>query len=111
MKKSLSLLVVLLSCLTSYGQNKFQAIVLDKESKQPQVAVHILFEDLKRGSITNFEGVLNLYDLPEGRHEGKILAFDGYEEEKFFVTLPQKTPLVFYLTPKTKKRKNKKRNQ
>ena len=99
------MLVMVLSFLTSYGQNKFQAIVLDKESKQPQVAVHILFEDLKRGSITNFEGVLNLFHLPNGRQKGKIVAFGAYEEQKFQVTLPQKTPLIFYLSPKEKKKK------
>lgn len=90
---------------TTYSQNKFKAIVLDKKSKDPLVAVHILFEDLQRGSITDIEGVLNIYDLPNGRQKGKIVAFGAYEEQKFQVTLPQKTPLIFYLSPKEKKKK------
>ena len=65
----LSLLAMAVLCV-GYGQNKFQATILDAETQEPLVAVHVLFGDINRGSITDINGVVTVDDLPNGTFNG-----------------------------------------
>ena len=91
----LSLLAMTIFCI-GYGQNKFQATILDAETNEPLVAVHVLFEDISRGSITDINGVVTIDDLPNGTFEGKVL-YIGYEEKEFSITFPQEYSLTIPL--------------
>lgn len=91
----LSLLAMAVLCV-GYGQNKFQATILDAETQEPLVAVHVLFEDINRGSITDINGVVTVDDLPNGTFNGKIL-YIGYEEKEFNITFPQEYNLTIDL--------------
>ncbi len=82
--------------LILYGQNQFQATILDEDTKEPLIGAHILFSTLERGSITSVEGVVTIDDLPSGSLTGEIF-YVGYEDTKFTVTLPQQSPLTIYL--------------
>lgn len=102
MKIMLLLLLPMTTLCIGYHQNDFQATILDEETKEPLVAVHILFETLERGSITDVDGIVNIKNLPNGEITGKIF-YIGYEETSFTVTLPQEYLLTIYLKPTSKK--------
>jgi len=85
MKKLLLSLLAMTVLYVGYGQNNFKATILDEETKEPLVAVHVLFEDIERGSITDINGIVNIENLPDGTFKGKIL-YIGYEEKTFNIT-------------------------
>jgi len=87
MKKLLLSLLAMTVLYVGYGQNNFKATILDEETKEPLVGVHVLFEDIERGSITDFNGVVNIYDLPNGELTGKILYQSKYKDSRFRWTL------------------------
>jgi len=96
MKKLLLSLLSMTVLYMGYGQNNFKATILDAETKEPLVAVHVLFEDIELGSITDFNGVVNIENLPNGTFEGKVL-YVGYEEKTFNITFPQEYDLTIDL--------------
>jgi len=96
MKKLLLSLLAMTVLYVGYGQNNFKATILDEETKEPLVAVHVLFEDIERGSITDINGIVNIENLPDGTFKGKIL-YIGYEEKIFNITFPQEFDLTIPL--------------
>ena len=79
-----------------YGQNTFNATVLDADSQESLIGVNIFFETLEKGSITDLNGEVSLENLPDGTFEIKI-SYVGYQEKEIEVSLPQKEPLIILL--------------
>lgn len=97
--KSLALLFVLLIYTSiSWGQHSFKAIVKDNETKEPLYGATVLVQGTNNGGISNHEGLVEITNIPDGKHALEI-RFVGYEDrvETFEFPIIQTEPLEILL--------------
>tara|TARA_Y100000385_G_scaffold127219_1_gene132376 strand:- start:3458 stop:5647 length:2190 start_codon:yes stop_codon:yes gene_type:complete len=81
------LIVSLLFAGISNAQNTFQTTVLDKDSSQPIIGLSAFFSNLEIGGITDQNGNLTIYNIPNGTYV-LTLSYIGYEIKKLELTFP-----------------------
>ncbi len=96
MKKLLLSVLAMTVLNVVYGQNTFNATVLDADSQESLIGVNIFFETLEKGDVTDLNGKISLENLPDGTFEIKI-SYVGYQEKEIEVSLPQNEPLIILL--------------
>ena len=96
-KLILSILLTVISCITLTAQtNEINIKVLTEETKEPLVGATVFFETLEIGAITDFDGVANFVDIPDGTHK-VIISYLSYETQEVTLLLPNNSEIIFYL--------------
>ena len=96
MKKLLLSVLAMTVMSIIYGQNAFNATVLDADSKEPLIGVNIFFETLEKGGVTDVDGKIFMQNIPDGTYKVEV-SYVGYGEEEIEVTIPQSEPLTILL--------------
>lgn len=82
MVKSFLTIFFLAYSLISFAQTNTVTIsILDSDNDEPLIGATIYFEDLKKGAVTNLDGIATFTDIPEGNHQIRIsyLGFQAIE--------------------------------
>lgn len=76
----------------TFGQNSFNASVLDKKTNDPIPGAIALIKSIKKGAASDSTGQLKVINIPNGVFTIKISCI-GYNSFKLMVTFPQTDPL------------------
>lgn len=73
-------------CLHAFAQREIHGTVSDTETNESLIGAEVYFPDLKKGTITDVNGVYSIDDLPTGRLTVQI-SFIGYDPQVIEVDL------------------------
>lgn len=80
----------------TFAQNTLEIKILTEKEKEPLLGATVYIESLDRGSITNFDGIAEFTDLPDGEYNVQI-SFLGFQTLKTSIKVPMNGNLMFYL--------------
>lgn len=96
-KYILSIKLILTLCLSLKAQTSdVQIKVITKVENEPLMGATVYFETLEKGAVTNFEGIAELTEIPDGEHQ-IIISFLGFETIEAIIQTPTETDLIFKL--------------
>ena len=88
---------MLLFCAFGKAQTETLKIkVQTEQEKEPLLGATVYFNELEIGAITEFDGVANFSDIPDGPHKITI-SYLGFETLETTIQLPTDSELVFFL--------------
>ena len=88
---------MLLFCAFGKAQTETLKIkVQTEQEKEPLLGATVYFNELEIGAITDFDGVANFSDIPDGTHKITI-SYLGFETLETTIQLPTDSELVFFL--------------
>lgn len=88
---------MLLFCAFGKAQTETLKIkVQTEQEKEPLLGATVYFNELEIGAITDFDGVANFSDIPDGPHKITI-SYLGFETLETTIQLPTDSELVFFL--------------
>jgi len=96
--KRCTLLVLLIASLSAHAQHDLRIKVTDKETGESLVGATVRIENVKKGSMSNADGMVEFSDLPPGNFSVDV-TFVGYQEVKVAVTLPREGLLEITMAP------------
>ena len=68
-KYILSIKLILILCLSLKAQTSdVQIKVITKVENEPLMGATVYFETLEKGAVTNFEGIAELTEIPDGQN-------------------------------------------
>lgn len=99
--KSITLLLLFLSCTFLFAQDKFtlSGVIQDKNTNETLIGVTILFPELNTGITTNEYGFYSI-TLPKGSYK-VMLSYIGYSDRTETITLNNSLKKDFILTEAT----------
>ena len=96
-KYILSIKLILILCLSLQAQTSdIQIKVLTEAENEPLMGATVYFEALEKGAVTNFDGIAEFTEIPDGQHQ-IIISFLGFEAFETTIQIPSNTALVFKL--------------
>ncbi|WP_344730114.1 TonB-dependent receptor [Corallibacter vietnamensis] len=96
-KYLLSLKLILILCLSLKAQTSdIQIKVITEADNEPLMGATVYFEALEKGAVTNFDGIAEFTEIPDGQHQ-IIISFLGFETFETTIQIPSNTELVFKL--------------
>ena len=95
-KYYISLWFILLFGAFTFAQNTLEIKILTEIEKEPLLGATVYIESLDKGSITNFDGIAEFTDLPDGEYNVQI-SFLGFQTLKTSIKVPMNGSLMFYL--------------
>jgi len=96
-KYLLSIKLILILCLSLKAQTSdIQIKVLTEAENEPLLGATVYFEALEKGAVTNFDGIAEFTEIPDGQHQ-IIISFLGFETFETTIQIPSNTALVFKL--------------
>ena len=96
-KYILSTTLILILCLSIQAQtSNIQIKIITETENKPLVGATVYFETLEKGAVTNFNGISNFIDIPNGQHK-ILISFLGFKSLETIIKIPQKTDLIFKL--------------
>lgn len=96
-KYLLSIKLVLILCLSLKAQTSdIQIKVITEAENEPLMGATVYFEALEKGAVTNFNGIVEFTEIPDGQHQ-IIISFLGFETFETTIQVPSKTELIFKL--------------
>lgn len=96
-KYILSLKLILILCLSLKAQTSdIQIKVIIEAENEPLMGATVYFEALEKGTVTNFVGIAEFTEIPNGRHQ-VVISFLGFEELETIILVPNDYDLVFTL--------------
>ena len=88
---------MLILCLSSQAQTSdIQIKVITKVESEPLMGATVYFETLDKGAVTNFDGVTEFSNIPNGQHQ-IIISFLGFETLETTIKVPNEKELTFKL--------------
>ncbi len=93
MKRLFFLLPFLLLVQFTFSQHAFVAVVKDAETQEPVTGVSVIIKELKRGSVSDNAGRVEIENIPEGRFTA-VFSLIGYETLVVPVNIPWKADSV-----------------
>ncbi len=76
--------------------NDINIKVFSEHEKEPLLGATVLFEDLEKGAVTNFDGIATFTEIPSGTHK-LMISFVGFKTIETSVTVPTSKELIFYM--------------
>jgi len=73
-----------------------QIKVLTEAENEPLLGATVYFEALEKGAVTNFDGIAEFTEIPDGQHQ-IIISFLGFETFETTIQIPSNSALVFKL--------------
>ena len=96
-KYILSIKLILILCLSLQAQTSdIQIKVLTEAENEPLMGATVYFEALEKGAVTNFDGIAEFTEIPDGQHQ-IIISFLGFETFETTIQIPSNTELMFKL--------------
>ena len=96
-KYLLSIKLILILCLSLQAQTTdIQIKVITEAENEPLMGATVYFEALEKGAVTNFNGIVEFTEIPDGQHQ-IIISFLGFETFETTIQVPSKTELIFKL--------------
>lgn len=96
-KYILSIKLIVILCLSLQAQTSdLQIKVITEAENEPLMGATVYFEALEKGAVTNFDGVAEFTEIPDGEHQ-IIISFLGFETLETTIQIPNNTELVFKL--------------
>ncbi|WP_299117283.1 TonB-dependent receptor [uncultured Winogradskyella sp.] len=96
-KYLLSIKLILILCLSLQAQTTdIQIKVITEVENEPLMGATVYFEALEKGAVTNFDGVAEFTEVPDGQHQ-IIISFLGFETFETTIQIPSNNELVFKL--------------
>ena len=96
-KYLLSLKLILILCLSLKAQTSdIQIKVITEADNEPLMGATVYFEALEKGAVTNFDGIAEFTEIPDGQHQ-IIISFLGFETFETTIQIPSNTELMFKL--------------
>jgi len=96
-KYILSIKLILILCLSLQAQTSdIQIKVITEPENEPLMGATVYFEELEKGAVTNFDGIAEFTEIPEGEHQ-IVISFLGFETLETTIQIPSNTELVFKL--------------
>jgi len=88
---------MLILCLSSMAQTSdIQIKVITEAESEPLMGATVYFEALNKGAVTNFDGVTEFSNIPNGQHQ-IIISFLGFETLEIAIQVPSEKELIFKL--------------
>lgn len=96
-KYILSIKLILILCLSLQAQtSNIQIKVITEAENEPLMGATVYFEALEKGSVTNFDGIAEFTEIPDGQHQ-IIISFLGFETFETTIQIPSNNELMFKL--------------
>jgi len=96
-KYILSIKLILILCLSLQAQTSdIQIKVLTEAENEPLMGATVYFEALEKGAVTNFDGIAEFTEIPDGQHQ-IIISFLGFETFETTIQIPSNNELIFKL--------------
>lgn len=96
-KYLLSIKLILILCLSLKAQTSdIQIKVITEADNEPLMGATVYFEALEKGAVTNFDGIAEFTEIPDGQHQ-IIISFLGFETFETTIQIPSNTELMFKL--------------
>ncbi|WP_282043310.1 TonB-dependent receptor [Winogradskyella flava] len=96
-KYLLSIKLILILCLSLQAQTTdIQVKVITEAESEPLMGATVYFEALEKGAVTNFDGIAEFTEVPDGQHQ-IIISFLGFETFETTIQIPSNNELVFKL--------------
>ena len=67
-----------------------------KKQRNLWLGATVFFETMEIGAITDFDGVANFVDIPDGTHK-VIISYLSYETQEVTLLLPNNSEIIFHL--------------
>ncbi|WP_223033351.1 TonB-dependent receptor [Hanstruepera marina] len=96
-KYILSIKLILILCLSLQAQTSdIQIKVITEAENEPLMGATVYFEALEKGAVTNFDGIAEFTEIPDGEHQ-IVISFLGFETLETTIQIPSNIELVFKL--------------
>ena len=96
-KYILSIKLILILCLSLQAQSSDVEIkILTEAENEPLMGATVYFEALEKGAVTNFDGIAEFTDIPNGQHQ-IVISFLGFETIETIIQVPSDSDLIFKL--------------
>ena len=96
-KYILSIKLILILCLSLQAQTSdIQIKVITEAENEPLMGATVYFEALEKGAVTNFDGIAEFTEIPDGQHQ-IIISFLGFETFETTIQIPSNNELMFKL--------------
>ena len=96
-KYILSIKLILILCLSLKAQTSdIQIKVITEAENEPLMGATVYFEALEKGAVTNFDGIAEFSEIPNGEHQ-IIISFLGFETLETTIQVPNGSDLIFRL--------------
>ncbi|WP_010521443.1 TonB-dependent receptor [Aquimarina agarivorans] len=84
-------------CLSLKAQTSdIQIKVITEAESEPLMGATVYFEALDKGAVTNFDGISEFSNIPNGQHQ-IIISFLGFETLETTIQVPNENELIFKL--------------
>ncbi len=84
-------------CLSIKAQiSDIQIKIITETEKEPLMGATVYFKALEKGAVTNFSGIVEFTDIPDGQHQ-IIISFLGFETLETSIQIPNEKELIFKL--------------
>jgi iron complex outermembrane receptor protein len=84
-------------CLSLKAQTSdIQIKVIIEAENEPLMGATVYFEALEKGAVTNFDGIAEFTEIPNGQHQ-IVISFLGFETLEATIQVPNQTDLIFKL--------------
>ena len=95
-KYLLSIKLILILCLSLKAQTDIQIKVLTESENEPLIGATVYFEVLEKGAVTNFDGIAEFTEIPNGQHQ-IVISFLGFETLETTIQVPSNSDFIFRL--------------
>ncbi|TDU33743.1 iron complex outermembrane receptor protein [Gelidibacter sediminis] len=95
-KTFLTLLFFALSFISFAQNSDISILITDSETNEPLLGATIYFEELEKGAVTNFDGIANFTEIPDGNHIIKI-SYVGFKTIETTIEIGTKKIFSFKL--------------
>ena len=95
-KTFLTLLFFALSFISFAQNSDISILITDSETSEPLLGATIYFEELEKGAVTNFDGIANFTEIPDGNHIIKI-SYLGFKTIETTIEIGTKKIFSFKL--------------
>ncbi len=96
-KYILSIKLMVILCLSLQAQTSdIQIKVITDDKNEPLIGATAYFETLGKGTVTNFDGIAEFTEIPDGQYQ-IIISFLGFETIETTIQIPSNTELLFKL--------------
>jgi len=87
----------IIMCFFAKAQTSdIQIKVVSESENEPLFGATVYFEVLEKGAVTDFDGIANFTEIPNGEHN-IIISYLGFETLKTTIQIPSNSDLIFKL--------------
>ncbi len=96
-KHILSIKLMFLLCLSLQAQKSdIQITVYSEDENEPLIGATVYFDTLEKGAITNFDGIAEFTEIPNGQHS-TVISFLGFQTLETTIQVPSDSDYIFKL--------------